>query len=714
MQARTVTLELLRHGPSNNQLLSPLTPYLALCGNYDAETVHVGFEHVQLMRRMRGLRYRDGRASEAAALEEASDEVSRLVSTIRSLTAEISGVPRGRRDVIHLRLVLSASELSLLPFELIKSPAGFPGHGQWLSLQTTAPIAITREVRRVSATTIRWPDRPRILVVAAEPPGVAAVPLRAHLLALRWALAPWLYKGTGAELGKHVTVIPRATIAAVRETCALAAGRGEPYTHVHVLAHGVPDETILDGVHGYGLAFHAEGDADRMDVVSGTRLAAALRCHPSGPMGGDLAAPAVVTVASCDSANVGDVIAPGASIAHQLHEAGIPLVLASQFPLSVRGSVIMAETVYTRLLRGEDPRTLVHDLRQALHVACPDTHDWASVVAYAALPTDLDAQVKRARSRRALMAVNAAISRRDYVERTQRDPGDAAIAGLRQAMRWLQSTQPQDDETVDAVEHARLYGALANASKRVAHVYCEGPLWPLLSQTGEPDDEMEAPDAASLPSIAVAAAALRTPTPRGEVAAFEAAPAAPPRPAPVAEKPDAEAQAEARRLLEEARRYYLEVFRRGTSEAWPVVQYLALSEALYPTDRPASLRAREEAQRRFESLWTTAYVIADDNLRTKHGREATWAHSALVELYVLAQRLPESHWARIEAEARAHQHLDALLQSPNDMDKYSIRRQLLRYTDWWWKEQHGIAALPRSLSEKMIEMGIGQTHLEDG
>src|SRR6185369_3772851 len=121
--------------------------------------------------------------------------------------------------------------------------------------------------------------------------------------------------------------------------------------------------------------------------------AAALRCHPASLTEGELVSPAVVTVASCDSGNVGSVVAPGASIAHQLHEAGIPLVLASQFPLSVRGSAIMTETVYTRLLRGEDPRVLVHDLRQVLHVSCPDTHDWASVVAYAALPADIDKQV---------------------------------------------------------------------------------------------------------------------------------------------------------------------------------------------------------------------------------------------------------------------------------------------------------------------------------
>jgi hypothetical protein len=54
---RTITLELLRHGPAHNQLLSPLTPYLALCENHGAETLHVPFEHNQFLHRLDALGY---------------------------------------------------------------------------------------------------------------------------------------------------------------------------------------------------------------------------------------------------------------------------------------------------------------------------------------------------------------------------------------------------------------------------------------------------------------------------------------------------------------------------------------------------------------------------------------------------------------------------------------------------------------------------------
>ena len=52
---RTITLELLRHGPAHNQLLSPLTPYLALCEDHEAVTLQVKLEHRSLLHQLRAL-----------------------------------------------------------------------------------------------------------------------------------------------------------------------------------------------------------------------------------------------------------------------------------------------------------------------------------------------------------------------------------------------------------------------------------------------------------------------------------------------------------------------------------------------------------------------------------------------------------------------------------------------------------------------------------
>ena len=51
MNIRTVTLEFLRAGPRHNQLLSPLTQYLAVCGDSPAGVVNLPYEHAVFERR---------------------------------------------------------------------------------------------------------------------------------------------------------------------------------------------------------------------------------------------------------------------------------------------------------------------------------------------------------------------------------------------------------------------------------------------------------------------------------------------------------------------------------------------------------------------------------------------------------------------------------------------------------------------------------------
>ena len=68
---RTVKLELLRSGPAHNQLLSPLTPYIALCGPSAPQTVTMPYEHRQLLTKLARLRYQQGDHEIEAAQREA-------------------------------------------------------------------------------------------------------------------------------------------------------------------------------------------------------------------------------------------------------------------------------------------------------------------------------------------------------------------------------------------------------------------------------------------------------------------------------------------------------------------------------------------------------------------------------------------------------------------------------------------------------------------
>ena len=645
MSLRTITLELLRHGSDHNQLLSPLTPYLALSGNHDAETVHVELEHMQLLRRLSDLRYQGGRAASDGSLREASAAVSRLLGSIRSLRAELDAVRRGS-GLVHLRLILSASELSLLPFELVSAPPGFPGQGQWLLLQTSTPIVLTREVRRVAPTSFEWPKRPRILVASAAPPGVPDVPLRQLLLALRRALAPWITTGSTRELEGHLKLLPNATLEDIHRACA-----AEAFTHVHILAHGVPVPAD-DGVTRYGLALHAEGDPGGKDLVSGERLTAALRCHRDGSTGA-ITGPMVVTLASCDGGNVGSVITPGASLAHHLHEAGIPLVVASQLPLSFRGAAILAETLYGGLLWGEDPRAIIHQLRQELSMRCPETHDWASLVVYAAFPADFEQQVDRVKLARRRFAVDTAMARIDlgqeassgaFAISSSREGGaeaeSASDRALKQAMARLKEAMPQANEAERLALRGETLGRLGSAEKRYAQILARR--------------------AAALPGGLEREALL------GEI----------------------------RAVLVSARAHYLGAFRLDMSAVWALVQRLAIDVALSePLD---------------EERWITARGLALF-ARTEGGaRDVIGAHAALAELYVLAQVLSPTHEARVNAAPRAAAHIDALLglASAGSFDAYSIRHQLTRYATWWWKDDPALRALPDELVNKLDEAGV--------
>ena len=90
-----IRLEFVRNGPPHNQLLSPLTQYLAICGDHPVAAVGVPFEHRDLMTRLRRLGAAGGGEAERAAAEEEirflSAEMGRILAQIPGLIAEFRG-----------------------------------------------------------------------------------------------------------------------------------------------------------------------------------------------------------------------------------------------------------------------------------------------------------------------------------------------------------------------------------------------------------------------------------------------------------------------------------------------------------------------------------------------------------------------------------------------------------------------------------------------
>lgn len=621
---RYFKLEIARHGPPHNQLLSPLAPYLALCGNHSAGTVRLPFEHREFLSRLRHLRYRQKDQNQRReTLDQTARDMSDILAQAPGLASELGTGQCSKGDLVHMRLVLSAEELALLPFEMALAWQGCPGAGSPLLLQPIQAITMTREVRQFTGGPTFWPRHPRILFAAADPRR-QGIPFMEHYQTLLEAVRPWFHGHDPAdeeslkrEVDRHLVLIEEASLDAIRAACSTGV-----FTHVHILAHGIEIGEDLD--RRFGLALHQSGERLAVDKVDGARLAAALRTNRRD--GSGLAGPAVVTVASCDSGNVGSVIVPGASLAHDLHMAGIPFVVASQFPLTFAGSVLMTRILYGQLLEGQDPRVVLHDLRRQLYQSESETHDWASIVAYAALPADLPRQLNECRYLRAKAAVDAALDRLDYQIATRmifssekrgvdfkgepldKEALEGSLTELEAAMERLPNLQSNEIESIGirASAHKRKSQLLSVASKRAS----------------EEEDQMD----------------FRN---RSESA------------------------------LNEARQLYRQAFTQSLGNHWTGVQYLSLCAVL---GRPVE-----------PSLWTVNRVSAEMDLDSPSALTRAWAHGSLAEIFLLGLLLDDPRKGhKKECRTKALSHIMKLIeQSPEPFPIQSTYRQFLRYRDWW-------------------------------
>lgn len=474
---RQVHLELLRHGPPHNQLLSPLTSYMALSGRHRASAVHFPYEHWELLRELGVLRY-SARKDQGPQLKSAPPmELALVGAKIGSVLGQVPGLGGSlskavcNDELVQLRLVFSAAELALVPFELAVGATGFPGEGRELSLQLDAPLVMTREVRYATGNCQTWPRQPRVLFVSAAPAGYGPVQANEHLQVLVKALEPWtgqyipqLADSDRKYTKKYLTYLKNASLEQIRQAC-----QDGKYTHVHILAHGDVIEQD-SGQHGFALVLHkSPGDSDR-DLVSAKRLEAALRANQSSSTW-ELSHPAVISLATCDSGNQAQVITPATSLAHTLHEAGVPLVVASQFPLSMGGALALTDTLYTGLLAGEDPRWVLHAARRRLRARDSRTHDWASMVAYTSLPEDLEQQLQETSYAKADSGIKVANRQAthliEYLKDNPKEKSDVVLKALDKADEAAKAMPLEGGFMVEG------QGCIASKDKRKAQLLFE-------------------------------------------------------------------------------------------------------------------------------------------------------------------------------------------------------------------------------------------------
>jgi hypothetical protein len=491
-----------------------------------------------------------------------------------------------------------------------------------------------------------------VLFASAAPADVRPVPAEDHRKALEQLLEPWIESGDSEQereeqLRKHLVVLTDATCEDIERECARGA-----FSHVHILAHGMQYQDGLDV--RFGLALHDPvNPAGKADPVSGERLATALR-PVQDSAAAPLARPAVVTLASCDSGNQGTVAGMGGSIAHALHAAGIPMVVASQFPLSVAGSLLLVRILYNALLWGKDPRVALGDLRRRLYSRFPSSHDWASLTVYMSLPPDFENRLCDVQIRQTMQSMDVQMEFADRATAKLMQPrlrSDAEAAppiddlGKRKLLDEARQRMEDGRRRLQLLlertnDRARVCGLLAATEKRCAEVYYSFSRIPGQQEYGS----------------------------------------------------------KWLQLLQDARQHYWEAFLAQRDKSWAVVQYISLDVLLRNLHNPPSdLRIeRHEEHNSLEALWTLAHVTSINDLRTSDEQRVRWALGNLVELYLLVPLIwqPEAAAEALAEPApdvlqnysqRAVQRAQDLIDraGPNAFEVYSTRRQILRYDDWY-------------------------------
>lgn len=141
---------------------------------------------------------------------------------------------------------------------------------------------------------------------------------------------------------------------------------------------------------------------------------------------------------------------------------------------------------------------------------------------------------------------------------------------------------------------------------------------------------------------------------------------------------------EIRRLEESCRKYYQLAFEADRSQIWAAVQALVMTVILN-----RSLTAEDKWVP--ADQWKFAHSISEWDLHKQDPLRIAWAHSNLIELHLLALLMPndEAFPGPAKCRTQALEHVRGFLGvvSPDAFEILSLRRQLMRYINWWFANQ---------------------------
>jgi hypothetical protein len=628
----TVTIEILRTGESHNHELSEKTKYIALCGSHPHVDLTIDCTQATFSKNKKMLRYFE---SDEQQRQKGICFFEQLITKIFDDIVPLR-IEGQTKDWLHLRLVITPRELAQLPFELALTPKGFPGHPlEKFLLNPQKLTTLTREVRQVGPLKYNWPYKPRILFAWAGPG--AEVPYREHSDALIEIVKHFArpIKNSAEpvpDIAPLITFLRQVSLKSLKESVKAAIEEGNPYTYIHLLAHGSnPGNNENEA---FKLVLHHDDDISLAHETNGEELANALLAIN----GNHTFFPAVVSVMACDSSNEGSLFFPAGSLAHQLHRSGVPCVFASQFPLSVEGSVNLVSTLYKRLLVDrDDPRIALYHVRNDLYKSA--VHDWASLVAYVRFPEDIDEQLKENHLKILLQSLKTANAWSDHLllYKDELAPEKKTVwfehvgKRLDEAIKDLESLLKTDihQKKERFTEH---YGLLGSAFKRKAeHFFRMATFQPQNAQ-----------------SLLV----------------------------------------ESKKALSFSKVWYLRGFEKQMNH-WNAVQYLSLTAITEGNISSSSVK----------DIWTISKLLAEmDAKENSDTITRIWAWGSLVELFLLStlkfqtdekdNLQEETEKALFYLKKIAHAEFDFVEELPKigadlKFAQESTFRQFERYISWW-------------------------------
>ncbi|HTG31546.1 MAG TPA: CHAT domain-containing protein [Thermoanaerobaculia bacterium] len=320
---------------------------------------------------------------------------------------EIYLLSRGRVDShpdrgLRIRVVLpvdspEAGLLQAVPWELLHCEET----REFLARSARTPVVRTLPLPWAS---VPFPEADssavRILIVVAHPKGMAFLDANDERERI---LAAW-----EAQRKVEVKILPKCTLRDLTE-----ALRADSYQAVHFITHG-----SFDPQSGAG-SLLLETPSGGPHLVSGPILGETLGARR------ELRA---VFLNACRTSQTGFRSGqdPLLGTATALVRAGVPAVLAMQFPISDRGARIFSETVYRSLAQGGALDEAVAVGRLALVQADPDSCEWITPSLFAALsesdvfkPWCSRAEHREVLRDEALTQVGVFLRNRDYARAEQ-------------------------------------------------------------------------------------------------------------------------------------------------------------------------------------------------------------------------------------------------------------------------------------------------------